>query len=365
MRAVRAPECAYINDGPGFDRRFVGPTITKANEVEGINGTTAFVGELMLTWSGFSDYFSGIAGYAVGMVPSATFERTNDTNMVLVDAQLVDVGLVGSFIFVRELVHNERYHGVVRVWDGLYNSRTCFSNGVRFDASPPNVSLASLTSHLATAPNNVQRVSHMVHAEVRGVFDDESGVRHYLAAVGAPGGNGEEHAAFRSIGASEGELVIGGLNMADGNVTVSVRAVNNAKESSDVVLTIGVDTQPPACAPIALWNDPPGKKFTYTEENSSLVATWNCTDASPWTHVPIQCDWSISTFPGGSDLMPWTVSEPMGTHEFSCNDCFRNGRLYFVNVRCVDQVGLTTMTTSGGRNEHAARTRGQTDYLTN
>ena len=79
-----------------------------------------------------------------------------------------------------------------------------------------------------------------------------------------------------------------------------------------------------------------------------MQATWNCTDASPWTHVPIACEWAVGSFPGGDDVMPWAAASQVGTHDFACNECFENGKLYFVSVRCTDQVGLTNMSVSGG-----------------
>ena len=341
---VSAPECAQVFDGPGYDRRFVGPTVARANDVQGDNDVVETVGELLLSWVGFSDFYSGIGGYAAAMVPSSMLGLANTSN-----TRFEAMGLAGSTSFLQVLEHAETYHGVVQVWDGLMNSRVCFSNGVMYDHTPPNVSLATLVSRLSlTGATNVQRVAHLVRAEVHGVFDPESGVRQYYAAVGDVGGAPEAHAIFRSIGTSEGEMLIGGLTLRDGEVLVTVRATNNAMEQSQVSMKIGVDTTPPSCTPIALWDHEPGQRFAYTEETSHIVATWNCTDAAPWAHAALQCEWAVASFPGGDDLMPWTAGRQRGTHNFSCIDCFENGRLYFVSVRCTDQVGLRNMSVSGG-----------------
>ena len=340
---VSAPICAELYDGPGYDRKFIGPTVARANEVEGESGKVVELGELQLSWLGFNDFMSGIGGFAAATVPSALLNLADSTN-----TGFLSMGLAGSTSFLRELVHSETYYGVVKVWDNLGNENTCYSDGVFYDNTPPVVASATLISLLAVNAWNVQNVAHLVHAEVRGIFDPESGIRQYDAAVGEPGGDPEAYAAFRFIGTSEGEMLMGGLQMPEGAVQVTVRTYNNAKEPNEVALLMGVDTVPPRCDPIQLWQLPPGTKFAYTEETSELQATWNCSDVSPWSHSPISCEWAIASFPGGDDLMAWSPGESNGTHSYSCNGCFENGILYFVNVKCTDQVGLSSMSTSGG-----------------
>ena len=188
-----------------------------------------------------------------------------------------------------------------------------------------------------------------MYAQVRGIVDPESGVRQYYAAIGDPfTGNQQAHAVFRSIGTSGGEMLIGGIYVPDGHALVTVRAVNGAKEKSEVGLAIGVDTRPPFCESIVLWSYDPAHTLVYTDHTSELEASWNCSDETPWSHVPISCEWAIASFPGGDDLMPWTAGEQRGRHTYNCDECFENGRIYFVNVRCTDQVGWTNMSISGG-----------------
>ena len=226
---VSAPKCAVVMDGPSFDRRYLGPTTARANAVEGANGREV-VGEVKVSWFGFSDWFSGIGGYAVAVVPSAMLDEANSSN-----TEFVNVGLAGSTSFVQQLDHAETYYSVVKVWDRLLNARYCFSDGQLYDDTPPNVTLATLVSHLSLTSSNVQKVVHMVHAEVEGIFDDESGVRQYYASVGVPG-EPEAYAELRSIGTSQGEVVIGGMEMAEGEATITIKAVNNAKEYSAVLV---------------------------------------------------------------------------------------------------------------------------------
>ena len=190
---VSAPACGFVYDGPGYDRRFVGPTIAKANDVDGVNGTQT-VGELVTSWVGFSDFVSGVGGYAASIVSGAMRDAG------VTDDDLEPMGMAGSAPFIVALNHAETYYGAVRVpsrprkppslpcptsriplsetrlnfrcspqvWDNLGNAQVCYSDGVLYDHTPPNVSRASLISHLSlTGETQVQRISHLIHAEVR------------------------------------------------------------------------------------------------------------------------------------------------------------------------------------------------------
>lgn len=159
----------------------------------------------------------GRGGFAATMVPASLVGALNGSTAD-------SLGLASSTSVRMRVTHATTYHAAITVWDNLYNTRVCYSNGVLYDDTPPNVSLATLVSHLARerrprlergtrqrahidgsravsrsrhrriarsdralagTPNLVQRVSHLVHAEARGIADPESGVRQYYAAVGA------------------------------------------------------------------------------------------------------------------------------------------------------------------------------------
>ena len=95
-------------------------------------------------------------------------------------------------------------------------------------------------------------------------------------------------------------MLIGNLAMADGPAYVTVRAVNNAKEMSEVAIQIGVDTARPYCTQaIGIAPHPPGHLMVYTEEQTTLSASWSCVDAQPWAHVPLSCVWAVGSFGGG------------------------------------------------------------------
>ena len=334
---VSPPDCGSIYDGPGYDRAYIGRAVSQATAFEE-DGELIVVGDMKMAWTGFFELLSEISGYAASIVPSAKLTSDLKVDPATITAKTVNfthVGLAGSIGFFMRLVHNERYYSVVSVWDGLGNEQKCYSNGVLYDDTPPNTTLAFLASHLGKNERNIQKIAHLVHAEVRGIFDSESGVRQYFAAIGSSATEVEDIAVFRSIGTSEGKVLIGGLSIPDGPFFVTVRAYNNAMDSSDVSIAAGVDTVQPFCSPIAIWNNEPGQKFQYTETVDRLEATWECKDNAPWAHIAIDCEWSVGSFPGGDDVMPWTAAQASGTHAWA-DAKLENGFLYFVQVRlCV------------------------------
>lgn len=343
---VSPPVCAFIYDGPNFDREYVGPTLAQAYQVYDEDDPDSYVwlGYMQVSWSGIIDLYTGIGGYAVASVAEDLVEAANATN-----TEWIALGsTAGSTEIYRTLVHAVTYVSVISVWDLLHNEQKCLSNGVLFDATPPDTTFATLRSFLSLTGDNVQKYPHIVHAEVTGIFDSESGVAQYYAAIGLNTSSPEAIAEFRSIGTSEGEMIIGGLTMPEGGVLLTIRAQNNAKETSDVSLPFGVDITPPVCDAIAIFSNPAGQLLQYTLKTSSIEATWNCHDATPWEAVDITCAWSIGSSPLGTDVLEFQNVSASGRHEFSCDTCLQNGVIYWVNLLCTDQVGLITLKTSGG-----------------
>ena len=341
---VSAPNCGVIMDGAGVDRQFVGPTLLEARFVMGDDNQIAALGTMRLTWDGFTDAYSGVAGYAAAIVPAGVLGVADGNSS---DVGFTDVGLGSSASFFLAVTHGVTYHGIVSVWDALRNERKCYSNGVLYDETPPITVNATLESKLSLNELNVQRYTHMINADVNGIYDPESGVRQYFVAVGSAT-DPSSVADFQSVGASLGEIVLGGLEMPQGEHFVTVRAVNNAKEMSDVSMAIGVDTTPPNCSPITINNNIPGQRMQYTEETSRLNASWTCVDAAPWEGRPLSCRWAVGSFPGGEDLMPFRMASHSGRHMFECGGCLENGLIYYVSLECTDQVGLSRFVTSGG-----------------
>lgn len=146
---VSPPACAEVYDGPGYDRQYVGPTNARVTRTLGEDGATSLVGEMVTSWSGFTDFTSGIGGYAVTVVPSSMRGLLNGSTDD-------SIGLANSASFRLELHHAETYYGAVSVWDNLINIRVCYSDGVLYDDTPPSVSNATLASHLGLTPTHIQ-----------------------------------------------------------------------------------------------------------------------------------------------------------------------------------------------------------------
>ena len=171
-------------------------------------------------------------------------------------------------------------------------------------------------------------------------------MREYFVAAGPNASAPEAYAPYRSAGTSEGEVLLGGLSLKDGDVLVSLRAINNAKEASEVQLTISVDTNPPVCSAVAVFGRT-GAAMQYINQTHVIEASWECADAAPWEDMPLICTWAIGTFPGGDDHMPWSSAQSSGTHRLE-DAGLVSGVKYYTSVSCMDRVRMRTSKTSAG-----------------
>ena len=342
---VSPPECGIIVDGPGYQREFVGPTLarvvwTSADKLKG-------VGVLAAAWRPFKDAGCGTAGYAGGYAPESLLGLANESN-----TEFMRVGLGTTVKVSLVLEHTIIYHAVVSSWDRLTNEGKCYSAGVYFDATPPDMRNATIVSYLASRPGyNVQRFDHMISAGITGVVDPESGIREISVALGDEA-DPESLRPFRSIGTADGQILIGALALPEGWTNMSVRAINNAMERSAGWALLGVDTRKPKCEPVVLNGAETYLAAQYTADVGLLRATWSCFDQAPWRDVPVTCEWAVGTFPGGDDAYAWqpaTTVDGGWTWQSEWRDTImENGFIYFVTARCTDHVGLTRTTSSGG-----------------
>ena len=347
---MSAPECGTVFDGPGYDRQYIGPSSGYLHL--GVNNTASFTAEMQAAWIGFSDAATGIKRYEYGLVPAYHLWDANGTGI-----DFLNVGLSTTAVALRQLQHGVMYRSVVRASDLLGNARLCWSDGIIFDETPPNVTHAELHSMLGTQAGEsqtlahsyagaMQSVKHLVHLSISGIFDLESKLTKLMVAVGTDD-DAEAYAAFRSAGSSQGQLLVGGLNLPEGSSVVTVRALNGAGESSDVSIEVGVDTGRPVCSGVSIWQRPLGD-LQYTEYVDGLEASWHCEDVFPYADAPISCEWAVGSFSGGDDVMEWTLANANGSHAFNCTECMLNGVVYFASVRCSDQVGWSVSSASDG-----------------
>ena len=101
------------------------------------------MGQLPVSWSQFVDRGSGTAGYAPSLHNSSAAAASDAGG-----AAGVPVGMANSALLATTLSHAASVFTTVRAWDVLGNSRVCASDGALFDATPPDVSQAVLTSEL-------------------------------------------------------------------------------------------------------------------------------------------------------------------------------------------------------------------------
>ena len=335
-------------DGPSFDRMWVGPS-AMTDLIWLSTDQTSALGVLPVSWSRYVDFGSGIGGYAAAIVNASVLEMGPLDEAI---ADFVPAGADASQAKVYAAVqHAQRYFSVVLTNDRLGNRRACTSDGFTFDATPPDLSRAVLRSLLAVNDRNMQRVVDGIHAEIRGAEDPESGIYQYWAALGVVG-DVESLAPFLFAGNSEGEILLGGLSLPQGQVVVTVRVMNRAFEVAQASIALAVDSIPPVCDPTMYINALPAPRHSLqiTSNQSGLNASWTCADAAPWESSPISCSWAVGSSPGDFDVMAWTNTSASGTHTYggaNNNARLLNGHTYFVVVSCVDQVGLTSRLVSG------------------
>ena len=176
---------ALADVAQGEDRVFIGPTLARATRFS----TYKAIGQLSVSWENFEDYGSGIKGYAVTIClqqsEACWEEDPNDQTNVWPGLTYVDAyGHKGeTTIELVPLLHNQMYYATVRPFDRLGNIGNCYSDGVLFDITPPNMTDAYIFSHLAFngtgtifgiayefplegAFPNVQRVRDRIHMSV-------------------------------------------------------------------------------------------------------------------------------------------------------------------------------------------------------
>ena len=143
------------------------------------------------------------------------------------------------------------------------------------------------------------------------------------------------------------------LAQPDGEVVVTVRADNNAREASFAQLLVGVDTTRPNCSVVSV----NGRvllegEVHYTNAEGRLTAEWSCLDAQPWqVESVLTCEWAVGRSPGSAGSMGWRAASRAGLHEWDAlaeGTPLENGAVYFVTVRCNDWVDLATTVFSGG-----------------
>ena len=85
----------------------------------------------------------------------------------------------------------------------------------------------------------------------------------------------------------------------------TLRVVNQALESNTSTFSTFVDSVPPACTGVGLWEFAPGD-VAFVGYRESVVASFECTDGSGSGIVA--SEWAVGTAPGLDDALPWTAA---------------------------------------------------------
>ena len=121
------------------------------------------LGKLKVSWTEFIDRGIGTAGHAATLVEAP--DDVHSPNMT----RPASLGMRRATQLPAMLQHAHTYYAAVLAWDELGNERWCFSDGVLFDATPPDMSGATLASRLGVngvQPFPVQRETGLIVAEV-------------------------------------------------------------------------------------------------------------------------------------------------------------------------------------------------------
>jgi hypothetical protein len=311
--------------------------------------------QLSAAWANMADSTSGVAGYSVAIVPEG------------IDATaMMDVGLnTVAWVPVPGLVHNMAYYTVVRVQDRVGFTTDCFSDGFRVDLTAPGkpARLQSLIeSRVPTI--NAQRRDDFLWLAWSAFPEPESGLREYLIACGTED-QPTRYRSFQTVGQGL-EALITSLNLPQGKVRVTVRAVNQASLATDANVTVHVDSVPPVCSavvpasptvhgPHASTADAQLLSYTdpqfgtlYTRITTGLLGVWSCTDPQPGNLH--QVEWAVGSVPAGDDIMGWTTAKNASATHSTEDDAgdigLASGGTYFISVLATDWVGQAVMVVS-------------------
>jgi hypothetical protein len=211
------PICGYVVDGPGFDVDWIAPSID-------------YMG---FAWWAMADLGSGIVEYAVQVkLANATEEWPSGNHSLWV----AEVGLATSAALSTDAIafeHLLEFKTVVRVTDKMGHFTLCESDGFTVDATPPLPGSVD-----SAAENTYQTFNHAVEMVWANFIDPESGIHTYHVALGNET-HLDAHRPWHNAGSSIDRFFFTGLDLPDGLVTISVRAVNRAGLMTVVTGTLG------------------------------------------------------------------------------------------------------------------------------
>jgi len=276
---------------------------------------------LSITWTDFSDLFSGIQyyEYAIGTTSGGTdvvdwVNHDMDTTVTLAELTLV---------------HDVTYYGSVRAVDLVGNvSELSISNGVTADLYIPIVE--------APWEGSVNDLSYQGSSDTLAVFwneSDEPQLDYYEYCIGLTSG-GEDIQPWTNTGLDTVAIAYNlSLEHAE-TYYVSLRAYDQAGSQSETVTSNGItiDLSPPVLGTII---DGITSDEAFTAALNSLIASW---EGFSDTTSGIQFyEYAVGTDIGGVDIKEWTnvdLNTMISDGSFTLTD----EQIYYVSVRATDNV---------------------------
>ena len=223
---LSSPTAGTVNDGPG-------PDISYTSSLNTLSGN----------WTGFTDFTSGIVDYqyAIGTTVNGTEVKNWTSN-----------GIDTSFSYLDyTLTNSAAYFISVKAIDMVGNvSDTVSSNGVVVDHEIPLVGLVVDGIDGDKAFTNTDTI----YASWSGFADSLSGISHYEYAVGTTQG-GTDIISWTD-NAIENSIVLANILKDASSYYVSVRAVDNVGNTSELAISNGIiaDFMPPSVINVSIQN---------------------------------------------------------------------------------------------------------------
>ncbi|MDG2367412.1 MAG: T9SS type A sorting domain-containing protein [Candidatus Marinimicrobia bacterium] len=223
---LSSPTAGTVNDG-------LGPDISYTSSLNTLSGN----------WTGFTDFTSGIVDYqyAIGTTVNGTEVKNWTSN-----------GIDTSFSYLDyTLTNSAAYFISVKAIDMVGNvSDTVSSNGVVVDHEIPLVGLVVDGIDGDKAFTNTDTI----YASWSGFADSLSGISHYEYAVGTIQG-GTDIISWTD-NAIENSIVLANILKDASSYYVSVRAVDNVGNTSEVAISNGIiaDFMPPSVINVSIQN---------------------------------------------------------------------------------------------------------------
>jgi len=322
-----------IHGSDSFTYDLTAPTITQVND--GTTGAdqawTSSTNTLSANWSEFNETVSGIAlySYGIGTTAGATDVLAWTDNGTELSFTATDLSLQSGTIY---------YASVIAI-DGAGNtSSTATSDGITVDAVAPIIS-AVFEGAIGGDIDYQQDPANLI-LSWEGSDNESRTINFYQISLGSnPAGNdvvdwvdvtGTTNYTFSNLSLVEGVPYYG-----------NVKIIDMAGNPSDVVSGDGitVDQTSPSTGQVF---DGDSVDVDWVTVNFMVTANWaGFTDALSGI---AQYEYSIGLNPGETQTLPW-VSSGLDTN-FSTSASLTEGPTYYVNIRAIDSVGITSSVVS-------------------